>query len=654
MPINPIPERVLWSNRRSSPPTPLWRWLLWQQYEDGIAALLCTFLVLLSWLTHQFGLTLLELPILGLAYVMGGYGSTKQGLTTLIVDKELDVDLLMIVAALGAAALGTWQQDYILSLDGAILILIFAISGALEGIATQRTERNIADLMAATPDRARVISFGEQGVGSREQAIAVDQVQVGDVVLVKPGELIPVDGRVIAGDSTVNQAPITGESVPVDKRVDDEVFAGSLNGHGVLTLRVETPPASSLIQRVIRLVEQAQTDAPPSQQFVERFERIYARVIVVVGVLLATLPPFWLGWDWHTTIYRALIFLVVASPCALMASIMPALLSGIASGARNGILYKNGAQLAAIGQVQAIAFDKTGTLTTGTLQVVEICPNTGHTAAEVLALAAALEACSEHPIGVALVQAARAQNLPFTPATHVNIQAGQGIRGQVAGQSISVGKRDFMPTRPSAPYSLTPNPSNTTVWVARDTQVLGTIALTDTLRPEAKEMVQTLQQQGIEHIVLLTGDSQIAADGVAQALGITAVYAELLPEDKLNVIRQLQTQYGAVAMVGDGINDAPALAMADVGIALGGASTDVALETADMILMATNLDKLPQAIRQGRRAQRVIKQNIAFALSFMGLLLIANFLSDLNLPAGVVGHEGSTLVVTLSGLRLLK
>ena len=632
-----------------------WHWPDWQKHLDAIAkwrsaiaAVICALLLLLGWFTHHLGITVLELPILGLAYVIGGYESTKAGLTTLIVDQELDVELLMIVAALGAAGLGIWQQDYTLIVDGAVLILIFAISGALEGFATQRTEKNIRDLMAATPDMARVICDSE------EKAIAVNQVQVGNLVLLKPGEMIPVDGRVIAGQSTVNQASMTGESVPVDKVVGDEVFAGSLNGNGVLTLRVETPPESSLIQRVIRLVEQAQTETPPSQQFVERFERIYARVIVVVGILLAILPPFCLGWDWRTTIYRALIFLVVASPCALVASIMPVLLSGMANGARHGILYKNGAQLEAIGRVKAIAFDKTGTLTTGDIKVVNVLPADGYTTDEVLALAAALENFSEHPIGEAIVKAAKEKNLTLKLATQVQVKAGQGIIGQVAGNKVVVGKAEFLPCPLPYKTPISVREGCTTVWIAQENQVLGSITLTDTIRPEAKDLVANLQQQGIEHIVMLTGDAQEVADRVAQELGIKEVYAELLPEDKLKVIRKLQEQYNHVAMVGDGINDAPALAMADVGIALGGTSTDVALETADTILMTNKLDKLPHAIRQGQRANRTIGQNIALALSFIGLLLVANFLGDLNLPEGVIGHEGSTLMVTLSGLRLLK
>lgn len=324
------------------------------------------------------------------AYVIGGYESAKEGLTTLFEEKELDVDLLMIVAALGAATLGLWRREYNLIIDGAILILIFAISGALEGYAMRHTERSIRSLMSLTPDTATVLRQGG------EEVIPIQQLEVGDEIVVKPGELIPTDAVIISGFSTINQAAITGESLPVEKTVGAEVFAGTLNGYGALKLQVHKPAASSLIQRVIRLVEEAQTEAPPSQEFIEKFERGYARVIVVTGILLAILPPFLWGWDWEVTIYRALTFLVVASPCALMAAIMPTLLSGIANGAGQGILFKNGAQLEKMGKVRAIAFDKTGTLTTGNLQVSQVIGHGEYSQFDVLKAAASLEVNSEH------------------------------------------------------------------------------------------------------------------------------------------------------------------------------------------------------------------------------------------------------------------
>jgi len=637
-----------------------------REHLDAIAAFVCAVLVLLGWIALQLGWIGLGLLLLPAAYVIGGYESAKEGLTTLWQEKELDVDLLMIVAALGAAGLGVWRREYHLIVDGAVLILIFAISGALEGYAMQRTERDIRSLMSLSSDTARVLHHGQ------EKLVDVDRVQVGDRILVKPGELIPTDGIIQAGYSTLNEAAITGESLPVEKTVGHEVFAGTLNGNGALILQVHQPPESSLIQRIIQLVKQAQTEAPPSQMFIERFERGYAKVIVIAGILLAILPPFIWGWDWETTIYRALIFLVVASPCALMAAIMPTLLSGIANGARQGILFKSGAQLEMMGKVRAIAFDKTGTLTTGKLAVAEIIPTTGHSVDEVLQIAAALEAYSEHPIGQAIVAAAQKKQIALAklnevivPAVGVYSHPGQGIIGEVRHQTVMVGKADFLSQNSkfkiqnsveklSEISQRLETEGKTVIWVAREGEIIGIVAVADTLRPKAAEVIKRLKQLGIEETIVLTGDNQRTADRIARSVGIDRVYAELLPEDKVKVIRQLQSQYQTVAMVGDGINDAPALAQASVGIAMGATGSDVALETADLVLMADRLEKLVVAIHLGRRSQRIVKQNITFALSFIVLLLIANFTGNMNMPIGVIGHEGSTVLVTLSGLRLLR
>lgn len=627
---------------------------LLKEHPDAVAAIACGVLVFLGWQMLNFGWLGVALFILTAAYIIGGFGSAHEGLTTLLKQKELDVDLLMIVAALGAAGLGLWRREYYLIVDGAVLILIFAISGALEGYAMQRTERSIQGLMSLTADTARVMRNGQ------ERTIPVSELKIGDQVLVKPGELVPTDGLVLEGFSTLNQASITGESIPVEKTIGDEVFAGTINGHGALRLKIHQPPESSLIQRVIRLVQQAQTEAPPSQQFIEQFERGYAKVIVIAGILLGTLPPFLLGWNWEETIYRALIFLVVASPCALMASIMPALLSGIANGARQGILFKNGAQLERIGRVRAIAFDKTGTLTTGNLQVVNVL-STQPSTDQLLQVAAALESLSEHPIGEAIAHFARQQNLNWTAAVSVQAQAGQGITGEIAGQSAIVGKAAFVQAQVHDANTTLMEQNQqweadgkTVVWVAYAGAILGIIAVADTVRPAAAKAIARLKRLGIEQIVMLTGDNSRTAHSIAQQVGVEQVYAELLPEEKVDVIRKLQRQYQSVAMVGDGINDAPALAQASVGIAMGAAGSDVALETADIVLMADRLERLEHAIRLGRRAQGVVKQNIVFALSFVVILLIANFAGSITLPFGVLGHEGSTVIVTLSGLRLLR
>jgi len=633
---------------------PRYRQLI-QEHPDAVAAILCSFLVFLGWLALNLGWLGLSLLILPAAYVIGGYESAREGLTTLFQEKELDVDLLMIVAALGAASLGLWRREYYLIIDGAVLILIFAISGALESYAMQRTERSIKSLMNLTSDTARILHKGI------EQLVPISELKIGDQVLVKPGELVPTDGLIIEGYSTFNEASITGESMPVEKTIGKEVFAGTINGNGAIKLKVHQPPESSLIQRVIRLVEQAKTETPPSQQFIERFERGYAKVIVLAGLLLAIVPPFLWGWDWETTIYRSLVFLVVASPCALMAAIMPTLLSGVANGARNGILFKSGAQLETIGQVRAIAFDKTGTLTTGKPQVVKVMAVTQQSESKLLQIAAALESLSEHPIGNAIVQAAQARHLEWTQATNVQAHTGQGIVGEVDRQKAIVGKAAFVQEQVNhLPDALTQlsqrleEEGKTVVWVALAGQPLGLIAVADTVRIGAAEALAKLKKLGIEKIVMLTGDNQRTAQSIAKEIGVDLVYAELLPEDKVNAIRQLLKKYQTVAMVGDGINDAPALAQASVGIAMGTTGSDVALETADVILMADKLEKLEQAIRLGRRSQIIVKQNIAFALGFIVLLLVANFTGNITMPLGVIGHEGSTVLVTLSGLRLLR
>ncbi|MEH2457229.1 heavy metal translocating P-type ATPase [Nostoc sp.] len=637
-----------------------------REHADTVAALLCGLLLFLGWFALHLGALGLALLLLPAAYVIGGYESAREGLTTLFKEKELDVDLLMIVAAIGAASLGLWRREYHLIIDGAILILIFAISGALEGYAMARTERSIKSLMSLTPDTARVLHQG------REAEVSISQLKVGDEIVVKPGELIPTDGIILSGYSILNQAAITGESLPVEKTVGEEVFAGTLNGYGALQIKVHKPAQSSLIQRVIRLVEQAKTQAPPSQEFIDRFEKGYAKVIVVAGILLATLPPFLWGWDWETTIYRALTFLVVASPCALMAAIMPTLLSGIANGARQGILFKNGAQLQKIGKVRAIALDKTGTLTTGQVQVYKVIPASEYTQIDVLKAAASVESSSEHPIGKAIVQAAG--DLDWVGAIQVQAMPGQGIVGIAQEQQVFVGNAVFvqqyvtnLPEELREMAQSLEEEGKTVVWVAKNPtpnpsplarrgagEVIGVIAIADEVRSQAAATITRLKKLGIEQIVMLTGDNQETAHSVAKAVGIDRVYAQLLPEDKLDVIRHLQQQYQTVAMVGDGINDAPALAQASVGIAMGISGSDVALETADIVLMADRLEKIVVAMHLGRRSQAIVKQNIVVALGFIMLLLVGNFLGNINLPIGVIGHEGSTVLVTLSGLRLLK
>jgi Zn2+/Cd2+-exporting ATPase len=625
-----------------------------KNHPEATAAIACALLLLSGWLAWQGNLTAIGATLVALAYLIGGYSSALEGWTTLWQEKELDVDLLMIVAALGAAGLGVWKRDYSLAIDGAVLILIFAISGALENYAMQRTARSVESLMSLTPDNARLID---------ETMVSIDSLKIGDRLLVKPGEMVPTDAIILAGTSSLNQAAITGEALPVEKTIGDEVFGSTINGSGLLELEVHLAPASSLIQRIVALVQQAQSEKTPSQNFIEKFERGYAKLIVIFGGAIGTLPALLGWWDWETTIYRALIFLVVASPCALMAAIMPGLLSGIANGARQGILFKNASTLESIGQIGAIAFDKTGTLTTGQLQVAEIwyldeggmvasspVTDLAPAARQILLQAAAIEHGSEHLVGLAISKLAKDCDLTIPAATQITARPGAGITGNLAGHMVRVGK--------SSPAGIWRDQDlsaggKTLAWVSINDQVQGAITLSDTVRSEAASIVQHLKKLRI-HPVIVTGDNSDSADEVAKQVGIEDVYADLLPTDKIDIVKALQKLYGTVAMVGDGINDAPALAEADVGIAMGLVGSDVALETADMVLMTDALGKLENAIDLGRRSKSVIQQNIVFALSLIVILLIGNFSGAVNLPLGVLGHEGSTVLVTLSGLRLLR
>jgi Zn2+/Cd2+-exporting ATPase len=648
--------------------------------SEIVAAIVCGVCVLLGWVFFQNQQIAVSTFFWAIAYPIGGYGSTKEGLTTLLEEKELDVDLLMVVAALGAATLGWWQQDSTLVLDGALLILIFATSGALESIALQQTEKNIRSLMELTPETAR-----RQTAAGEVEIVAVADLRVGDRLLIAPGEAVPTDATIVEGTSQIDRRAITGEAQPVWATAGMEVFGGTINGNGALTAIVSREAADRLLQRIVDLVRTAQTETPPSQAFIEKFERQYAKFIVIAGVCLGTLPPFIWGWDWETTIYRMLIFLVVASPCALAAAIVPVLLSGIATGARQGILFKGGSKLESLGDVAAIAFDKTGTLTTGELTaaslwhpslakplvfddsrdidgLAELSLSSRESLKELISLAAAIEGQSNHPIGRAIVrlansfQVASLEDLP----KEVVAEPGKGIIGKIGNEEISIGSESILSVAAKADLEIyrsripeLTEVERTIVWIATQTNILGAITFTDTIRPEAAATIATLQAMGIT-CVMVTGDSISSAQKVAKNVGIKEVCAELLPEEKMNFLGKLKERFaGTIVMVGDGINDAPALACADVGIAMGVTGTDIALETADVVLVGDDLSKIHTAIELGKRTRRIAKQNITLALTSIAVLLCANAGGSIDLPTGVFGHEGSTVLVTLSGLRLL-
>src|SRR3990172_2569058 len=581
-----------------------------------------------------------------LAYLSGGYYSTRNAIAALR-ERTVDVNLLMGTPAVGAPPTDYWQE-------GGGLMFLFSLSNTLESFAMARTRRAITQLMTRSPEDARVRRNGE------EVRVPVAELRVGEVVIVGPTERIPIDGEVLAGRSGVDESPITGESIPVGKGPGDGVYAGSLNQQGVLEIRMSRPASESTFARVIRLVEEAQSQKAEAQHLTEWIGRYYTAVVLGGASLFILIPPLFLGWPFVLTFYRAMTLLVVASPCALVISIPAAVLSAIAGGARDGILFKGGITLEQAAAVRVVALDKTGTLTEGKPRVTDVLALGQEDGNAVLGLAAAVEVRSEHHLGKAVVEAAGESGLPVVPAEEIETFPGRGIRGVVQGRRVWVGNQGLMRetgvgfdgmvlSRIQALES-----QGKTVVVVGAERPLGLIAVADTVRPAARRVMEELRRQGITHLVMLTGDNARVADAVAAEIGISEWRAGLLPEQKVAAVRELVATRGPVAMVGDGVNDAPALAAATVGVTMGGAGTDVALETADVVLMADDLTKLPRALELSRRCRRVILQNLGFAgLVILGLVT-STLIGWMTLPVGVVGHEGSTLLVVLNGLRLLR
>ncbi|MBE8476194.1 heavy metal translocating P-type ATPase [Streptomyces justiciae] len=606
-------------------------------------------------------------PLYAVAYVTGGWEPALEGLRALR-EKTLDVDLLMIVAALGAAAIGQ-------VLDGALLIVIFATSGALEALATARTADSVRGLLDLAPSTAtRVTDSGAETV------VPTAELAVGDVVLVRPGERIGADGRVLDGVSEADQATITGEPLPVVKRPGDEVFAGTLNGTGALRVRVERDPADSVIARIVTLVEEASRTKAPTQLFIERIEQRYA-VAIVAATLAVFAVPLAFGADLTGALLRAMTFMIVASPCAVVLATMPPLLSAIANAGRHGVLVKSAVAMERLGEIDLAALDKTGTLTEGAPEVTGVRPlrDSGLDEDALLGLAAAAELPSEHPLARAIVTAARARGLRIARAEDFTAVPGRGVTATVEGRSVGVGRAETVHSdatvegRPvgigraetthsdatagpaeAADSDATAGSDATVVHVTRDGVPVGTLALTDRLRPAAPATTADLTALTGTAPVLLTGDNARAAARVAEATGLTDVRAELLPEDKVNAVRELQDAGRKVLFVGDGVNDAPALAAAHSGVAMGRAGSDLALETADAVVVRDELTAVPAVVRLSRAARRLVVQNLVIAGTFITVLVVWDLVGHLPLPLGVAGHEGSTVLVGLNGLRLLR
>ena len=597
-----------------------------------------------------------------LACLVGGYEPARNGLASLR-RRRIDIDFLMVAAAAGAFAIGQPQ-------DGTVLIFIFALGNALEHYALSHTRRAIQSLVRLRPTRARRLRPGQaaqelpEGVPlppDQLETVPVEQLRPGDLVQVLPGERLAVDGVVAYGHSSLDTSAITGESLPRGVGPGQEVLAGSVNQQGLLWVRVSRPAQDSTLARIIQLVEQAQEHKPPTQLFIERFEGIYSAAVVVVTLLMMAIPPLVWGWDLSTSLYRAMTVMVVASPCAVVLSTLPAMLSAVASGARRGVLFKGALYLERLAQVRVLALDKTGTLTFGRPEVMEVVPAPGRSSDEVLTLAASVEAGSEHPIARAVVQEARRRSLPVSTAQDVQGVPGKGVQGVRDGRRIRVGSPRWLAGEGAAlPEPLSRairelEASGQTLMVVdvEGDGPVGVIGVADRLRPQARAAVAALKRRGIRRVVMLTGDNPQVARAVASAVGVDEYHAGLLPEQKLAMLRTLADRYGPVAMVGDGVNDAPALATAAVGIAMGGAGSDVALETADVVLMSDDLSKLEGSIVLGWQAERVVRQNLTFAFGIIGVLLVLAATGRLSLTQGVVGHEASTVLVALNGLRLL-
>lgn len=593
----------------------------------------------------------LTLVMFGLALLWGGLPLFKTGLVNLF-KLEFDMKTLMTVAIIGAVLIGEWAE-------GAVVVLLFALSQALERHSMDRARQSIRALMQFAPKEALVRR------GEREQLIPVDDIAVGDIMIVKPGEKIAMDGVIVKGSGTVNQAAITGESIPVFKERGEEVFAGTLNGEGLLEVRVTKRVEDTAIAKIIHLVEEAQAEKAPAQSFVDGFARYYTPAIIGFAVLVAIVPTLFLGGEWSTWIYQGLSVLVVGCPCALVISTPVSIVSAIGNAARHGVLIKGGVHLEKLGSVKTVAFDKTGTLTKGTPTVTDYAvfhEETDKTA--LLAVIAALENRAHHPLAAAIVQKAGQEDADFASLAVEDfaVVPGKGIRGTVRDTEFLVGSPAWMaemahPGLTDACRKMAESlhkQGKTVILAGTERVILALLAVKDDLRPSAKPAIAALEKLGIRHTVLLTGDNRMAAEAIRQEAGIAEADAELLPEDKWRSVVRLESKHGHVAMVGDGINDAPALAAAAVGIAMGGTGTDTAMETADAALMGDDLTKLPFAIRLSRKTLSVIKQNIAFSLGVKLFALLLVIPGWLTLWIAIASDMGATIAVTLNALRLMR
>lgn len=644
----PVEKEEVEEHDHGSAPAFLPHWV--QERWTLILVTLAGFFFLIGWL----GETFFNLPktvalvFFILAYIAGGYDIATHAIPGLVKGK-FDTDVLMLAAATGAALLGEWAE-------GAFLLFLFSLGHAGEHYALDRARNAINALGELMPKTARI----KQGDDIVERPI--DQVNVDDIVVVRPGDRIPVDGEIVRGGSAIDQSAITGESMPVNKAEGDEVYAGTINQENALDVKVTKSAQDNTLSRVMQMVAEAQEQQSPTQQLTQRFTARFVPAVLIFVALVIVVPPL-IGWmSWQDSFYRAMLLLVAASPCALAIGTPASILAGIAQAARNGVLIKGGVHLENLGGLSVMAFDKTGTLTEGKFKVSNIAPFNGTTADNLLRIAAAVEQQSNHPLALAVVKAAQEKGLDLPPANGLENVVGRGVKSEVGGKPILIGSLKLF--REINGHALDnevvqtverfENEGKTTMAVSEDGRFLGVLALADTPRPGVKETLQKLLDLGVKKLVMLTGDNDDVAQQIGQEVGVTDVRAELLPEQKLAAIKALQQEFGDIAMAGDGVNDAPALATATVGIAMGGAGTAVALETADVALMADDLAKLPFAVGLSRATRSIIRQNLVISLGIIAILIVTSVLGVVALSGAVILHEGSTIIVVLNALRLLR
>ncbi|EGQ27136.1 heavy metal translocating P-type ATPase [Mammaliicoccus sciuri] len=587
----------------------------------------------------------LSIVLFALAILIGGYSLMKEGLLNLS-KLEFDMSTLMTIAVIGAALIGDWAE-------GAVVVFLFSVSEALESYSIDKARNSISSLMEIAPTTATVLRNGV------ENEVEVEELLINDVILIKPGQKIAMDGEVIQGNSSVNQSAITGESVPVHKVLGDEVFAGTLNEEGSMQVRVTKLAEDTTIAKIIHLVEEAQAEKAPTQQFVDRFAKYYTPAILAISVLIMVIPPLAMGGLWSDWFYKGLVVLVVGCPCALVISTPIAIVTAIGNAARNGVLIKGGIHLEETGQIKVIAFDKTGTLTEGRPEVTDVISVSAVTEAELLKQAASIERFSQHPLATAIMRAAGKLSNDLLEVEDFQSITGKGAKGLLGGRLVYVGSPNLYKEMDRLEESFEQRilelqrQGKTVMLVWSEAGLDGMIAVADQVRKSSLSVIQKLHQMGIRKTVMLTGDNQSTASAIGQQLGLSEVKAELLPHEKVAMIKSMR-QYGKVAMIGDGVNDAPALASANIGIAMGGAGTDTALETADIALMADDLEKLPYTINLSMRTKQIILQNISIALGLKVIALLLIIPGWLTLWMAVMADMGATVIVVLNSLRLMR